>query len=110
MSDEYAFDRCSTCGEWGFVRSHRCPPRWEVYCPSQGDEPDDARDIFGSSAEEAVEKWAERHDSGGDYTIVGGSEETVMVRKADSEDPWVAFVVTGETVPEYHAHRKEEPR
>ena len=53
-------------------------------------------------AQFAVEQWAKRYDSDGDYTIVGGTdaEVTVLNCKTGERSKWV---VSGVSVPQYHA-------
>ena len=115
-----ADDMCSKCGAWiwrsGF---HECPPRWRVWCSDDDENIHDVTPIFAADEETAAELWAEAEDvHSADYTIVGGSDETVHVC---SEDEYQAvewnddgtkgvgsltvrvFIVSGEAVPSYHA-------
>jgi hypothetical protein len=97
---------CKTCGDYMlFPDSHKCPPIWECWCPDEGETRDDPRMIRASDAEAAAEKWAEEDDRYGDYTIIGGNDATVCVAKPDNDEVRT-FVVTGESVPEYHAEEK----
>jgi hypothetical protein len=118
-------ERCATCGEWDFgTNPHRCPPAWLVWCLDYGEDVYNVCPSYGWTPEAAVEKWAEADDAGGDYTIVGGSEATVCVARQtdydaimlaigdtlddDGTDPPPGlkvqrFVVSGESVPQYHA-------
>ncbi len=85
--------------------------KWLVWRPEEDETIDDAQEVRSSDAEEAAEDWAEWSDSGGDYTIVGGSEATVCVRaKDDDAAPVETFVVTGESVPQYTARAPREKR
>lgn len=103
------YERCRVCGEWGWMASHQCPPMWDIYCPDHGDDAETARAFYGTDAEDAVEKWAERADSdSAEYSIVGGQPATVFVRPAGGDGAWEKWVVEGEAVPEYRAH-KEPP-
>lgn len=58
--------------------------------------------IYAHRHEDAAEQYGEDYDCGGDYTIVGGDEITVKVRKV-GEDEWKTFTVSGESVPQYNA-------
>lgn len=97
---------CETCGGYkGMV--HRCPPRWTCWIP-YFDEDGDIDDYHGgkhsvhaTDAEEAAEKYAERHDMEGDYTIVGGQEVVVHVRDGDGKI--IRCKVRGETRAVYSA-------
>ena len=106
MSD-YKYERCATCGEFGWVNTHMCPPAWIVWSPEHGQAEDDARTVRAWDAERATEKWAEEFDADGDYTIVAGHEATVYVRSGSGEGPIESYVVKGESVPEYYARKVE---
>lgn len=98
-----SFERCFKCKEYDFINSHRCKPTWQVQEKDYHDE--DYTIVYAYDEESAAEKYAEESDSKGDYTIISGSEATIRVRK-DETSSWVTFVVSGESVPQYHA-RKE---
>lgn len=96
MSD---FVECKRCHEWNWAPC-RCKP-YEIAQAWRGKvDEGDWRSVWGKEPEDLVERWAERYDSNGDYTIVGGSEQEVWVRDGDDVTKWT---VRGETVPEYHA-------
>ena len=79
-----------------------------VWEPDQSETEEDAREVEASDAETAAEDRAEEVDSNGDYTIVGGSEATFHVRpKDDPSAPVEVYVVTGESVPQYSATKRE---
>lgn len=68
---------------------------------------EDAREVQAFDAKEAAEDYAEETDRGGDYTVIGGAEMTVLVRRKDDPDAEPKrFVVTGETVPQYSAREQ----
>ncbi len=107
-------DRCGECKEvrWN-GESHRCLPAFLVWYEGHGDDPEEAHDVVHAYNDSyAVEAWASEHDSYGDYTIVGGSDETVKVRPRGEtfEGKWVTFSVSGESVPSYHATKMEETK
>lgn len=75
---------------------------WNVWQPEDGES--EARVVAAHDAEEAAEKWASAYDGEGDYTIVRGSEATVLVRALGVGDaPVQVFFVEGESVPRYSA-------
>lgn len=92
---------CPTCRESCVTDRHACPPAFDCWRPEYGEDETDARTIYADHAMAAARVWAERSDSRGDYEIVRGSEATVHVRAPDGA--LFVFVVSGETVPEYHA-------
>lgn len=104
-------DWCKTCGEYMiWPDSHRCPPAWEIKHEEWlGDE---LKTVHAHDAQAAGEKYARVTDSYGDYTIVGGSEEEVKIRKAatptEEPGPWETYILSGEPVPEYRARKKTE--
>lgn len=107
---------CPKCNEYkGSFRPelHVCPPQWLVRCPEyDGDEgfDEDARKYYAHDAQAAAEKWAERYDSDGDYTIVSGDAPTVYVKKVgEPDDTQLKFVVHGESVPQYSAYQRDTP-
>lgn len=97
-----SFERCETCGQFGWIETHKCPPRWEVWDTDSKREW--AQTIYAGDAEEAAERWAHDEDAQGDYYIIGGSEAKVFVVREDGEDCEIKkFSICGESVPEYHA-------
>lgn len=97
---------CPTCNALlleSEVARHRCPPEWEVWCSEDGEEREDARRIRARDEEEAAEKWAQRRDSDGDYSIVNGNYPVVCVASPDGETVQ-RFEIEGSMVPEYWAH------
>jgi len=97
---------CEKCGVFKFrAEKHRCPPRWMVWEPQQGEEREDAGIYHAADAESAAEKWADETDNCGDYTILQGEAARVLVAK-ESDGPLVDPVeieVTGESVAQYMA-------
>lgn len=97
--------RCSRCHEYEWAPC-RCSP-FELAQAWQGKvEDDDWKTVWGKDPEALVERWAQRYDSNGEYSIVGGSPQEVWVRDGDTVTKWE---VVGETVPEYHARRLPDP-
>lgn len=81
-----------------------------VWRPDWSETEEDAREVEASDAETAAEDRAEEHDSGGDYDIVGGSDAIYHVMpKDDPAAPVEVYTVTGETVPQYSATKRESP-
>ncbi|AHF77947.1 Phage protein [Sodalis praecaptivus] len=76
---------------------------YQVWCPEDGEEREDAREIEAYDAQEAVEIWAELSDSGSaDYLIVGG-QVTPVVHVALADKVPQLFRVSGECVAQYTA-------
>ena len=104
-----AYERCKTCGEFGWLegghREHRCPPVWLAYEQEHGAEPSDARRIYARSPESAAEKYAQQADAdSAEYYCAQGNEVTVIVwREGESHDSAGAFVVIGGFDPTYTA-------
>lgn len=94
---------CPTCGEFKFNENHRCPPEWLVWSPDYGGTEEDAIPLRASRPEGAAELWAERSDRmSADYSIVGGTDATVLVRAVGTQETF-RYLVSGETVPSYSA-------
>lgn len=80
------------------------PPIWEETSGS-----------IGEDAKDAAERWADRYDSHGDYTIVGGSDATIRLRPdvgdADERDDaaWIVMRVRGRTERAYTAEPCDVP-
>ena len=92
-----SFGKCPICGDWCFLRGHKCPPRWEVVV---ADDPEDTRTVYARDAEEAAEVFANLWDDG--TLCTGGEELDVIVKSAaDPDDEGTFFVVTCEMVPHY---------
>lgn len=102
-----SLDWCTDCRVYHFGRE-RCFPIFELFYDDwYGDE---WQEIRGRDIEDAVERWAESSDSDGEYTIVAQtSEPVVRVRPKGCYDErdWKLYRVTGESVPQYHAHDAE---
>ena len=97
------FDRCEICGEWGWLRSHKCPPKWKVVCFEALAFPETLHDewetIHASDASGAAEKYMARADR----AIAEFTEYDVVVVQAWDGDEQKFFSVRGELVPEYTA-------
>ena len=107
-------DRCSTCEEWVWRNGeHVCPPKWLLWVPENGETEADAREVYATSDEAAVEKWAEEDDrNSAEYSIARGTEVTVRLRYADDPEraerlhlptEELEASVYGEYEPVYHA-------
>lgn len=96
MSD---YGKCQRCGNYGFKDRHACPPPFQVRHESADEE--DWRTFYALDAEQAATKWAENYDGYGDYTIAGGTEETVEVKSPDGTVK--KYKVAAEQVTEYSA-------
>ncbi|KKL73881.1 hypothetical protein LCGC14_2070490 [marine sediment metagenome] len=96
------YERCDTCGEYDFVDSHECAPRWLVL---NADDPDADWGIwYARDADEAGEKWAAQEDCDtAEYTIVAGTPVTLYVKPEIGTDLPVLLIVSGEALPSYNA-------
>lgn len=97
MSTYHYCDACDTCHYAG-----SCFDPFEVWCPTYGESRTDARIIRAYDSEAAARRFGEMHDAQGDYDIVSGGDVTVHVCEQGT-DVIEKFLVTGESVPEYHA-------
>ena len=97
------FERCRRCGEYSWsicdCKRYELARKWQ---PTSKVADADWREVYGRDPERIVERWAERYDAQGDYTIVGGSEADVWLR--DEDGTLTEWTVRGETVPQYHAN------
>ena len=102
MSD---FDWCKKCSVFGLLGTHRCPPRWDVLdLDNTAGDWDESVIVYAHDAREAAEKWAERDDSdSAEYSIVRGNAATVRVRPEADKGEGILLIVSGESVPSYHA-------
>lgn len=111
-----AYERCKTCGEWGFldpgVLQHRCKPVWKARMDYHDEI--DWTEVRAKDAEEAAEKYAEDYDcNSGDYPILSGrsrGDVIVLVRQDDSQIQ--RFSIEAESVPTYSAtllEAREQP-
>jgi len=81
------FDRCTTCGH---IRrpGHVCDPVWtaRINDPMNAD---DWYTVRASTAQEAAERFCEKHDDEDDYGIVESGEASVVVKSRDDvETTW----------------------
>lgn len=98
-----AYERCRTCGEYGWTKTHRCPPAW--YVRDQNDDSDEWQAVHATGADKAAARWAEQTDAAYGYSDGIVERRTVLVRQ-DSESEPVAYVVECELVPSYSAYRE----
>ena len=96
------FRKCPDCGQWDFVRAHRCPPHWEVRNIADLDE---IETIFAYTPEEAAKIFADIWDEES-HIACQGYKITVVVT-SDHTEPQ-QFVISGEMVPEYHVTPTQE--
>jgi hypothetical protein len=104
MASDY--ERCPTCSEWAWTKRHRCKPVWLVFTEDRHEDWDEADRVYATDAQEAAEKWAEQDDcDSAEYSIVAGTDAAVQVRRLDEPDTDpVWWVVSGESVPQYHGN------
>ena len=102
MSD---YDRCPTCQEYAWLKTHKCSPIWLVFTEDRHEDWDEADRVYANSPREAAEKWAEDDDcESAEYSIVAGTAAAVQVRRLDEPDTDpVWWTVSGESFPTYRA-------
>lgn len=95
----WPLDYCPTCRDTHPGGVHL--PEFRVGIPAMDDcDPRDYPVTHAHDAEHAAEKYAEHWDNG-DYTLLNGSDATVVV--LDEFGHMTRWRVTGETVAVYHA-------
>jgi hypothetical protein len=100
------YDRCKKCGGWGWIDSHTCPPIWEARVHETKWE-EHWHEVYARDAEDAAEKFAERSDCEGDYTIIQTGCAEIEVRKL-GETETVIVDISAETVPQYRGEVRNE--
>ena len=88
---------CADCRDFHGPGRHM--PEYRVW--REKEKAEDGVGVRARNAEHAAERWADEYDSGGDYSIVGGSPETVWVRGPEGAE--ARYRVSGESVPHYSA-------
>jgi len=99
MSD---FAACPICHGYGFLSTHRCPPRWQCLEQDEWAVLSDEfswRTIYAQDAESAAANFAHERDS---YNVEYHEYHTVLVRK-DEVSPIAVYQVTMELIPTYSA-------
>ena len=120
------FQKCPICNEYGWARSHKCPPTWRIYwLDGEGfhEEPETAR---GRNQEEAAIAYIQQLDSdtAGEYGFSAGETtptflvlsqneyDTILEQHPDKEPheiDWcqvtagMRYRIEGEFVPSYYA-------
>lgn len=91
---------CQVCGEYGWKKTHTCPPVFEYRIPEYQD---DWIQIRAFDSQEAAEKACENEDYGSaDYAIVRqGYLDEIQIR--DQEGTVKKFSIEAEGVPTYYA-------
>lgn len=98
-------DYCTLCRAFHHHGKHL--PEFRAGIPEyHGDDVSDYPVIRANDPEEAAVRFAEQFDSGGDYTIMGGSDQVVFV--LDAYGKLSKWRVSGEAIPSYHAREIEE--
>jgi len=95
------FNRCKICGEWAWLSSHSCKPRWQIIRKDY-DEEDDYENAYGHDAENAAIKYVEENFSYWEYP----EDIEVWIRKTE-DDQWEKFAIYVESVPSFSAERIE---
>jgi len=102
---------CPKCGVYIFTYKgagpHHCLPQFQVYC-DEWNSIDDPCSVYANTAQDAAEKFADRYDADGDYTVVSGTNIKVKVWKLGEEHSagtW--FEVGGAPVAQYNAREMD---
>lgn len=112
MSED--FRRCTICREHGWfgnkiMGEHVCKPIWECQ-PEWYSDPEDWTPVHAADAESAAEKYAERYDQDGEYSIVGGHMrgDVVIRTRKPGDDVFERWDIEAEAVPTYRATKLED--
>lgn len=99
-------NECPRCHRFRFRAGDCNCARFEAGIPWNGEvEEGGWTSLYATDAEDAAEKYAERHDSdSAEYTIVRNGEAEVWVR--DEDNNVTKWDITAESVPTYSAHEK----
>jgi hypothetical protein len=96
MSD---YKKCLTCGYYGWLDSHKCSSRWEVFREEHGDE-DNPDFCYGGDKEQAIEKYCDDNFSDWEYP------QMIKVQiRLDEDHEWEKFIVDVRTVPEFDVYK-----
>lgn len=100
---------CPTCGKFMmYPDSHRCPPKFIVWDPEDGEMAEVGHEVRAADHESAAEEWADQTDCERSYCILNGNDVVVhVVLLGEPAETAKRFRVSGESVPQYHA--EEEP-
>lgn len=95
-----SYEKCGTCGEYGFTDTHRCAPAWESRFEWNDD--DDWRVVYAYDEEMAAQKLSEL------YTDSESPKEfEVYVRPAWTDKKPTVFTIEVEYEPKYYSRHKE---
>jgi hypothetical protein len=80
---DFTFEKCKTCGEYGFIKSHHCPPAWLVIEQEVYNDDNDAEwgIVYAQSEEGAAEKYCKELTDLRDGDII-----TLLVKPIVDED------------------------
>lgn len=95
-----SFEKCETCGEYGFVDTHKCPPAWEARFEWQDD--DDWKVVYAYDEEMAAQRLSElKTDSESPIQF------EVSVRPAWTDRKPTVFIIDVEYEPKYYSRHKD---
>ena len=104
MSEAYVVSsRCKACGEFHFLLSDQCPPRFRVW--EKGDDSNPC-DVYADRAGTAAAKFVKREDQHRDapFAYTNWGEDLFVCVRGDGL-PAETYRVTGEMVAEYWAEK-----
>lgn len=101
MSDLF----CNRCTRFTMYPPCNCVA-YKIKRLEKGYEEEEPEEMWGHDPEQVAERWAEEYDQNDDYDILHGDDKEVEVIAPDGSA--VQYVLTGETVAQYHAHEKRK--
>ena len=82
------YDKCETCGEWGFMNKHTCPPVMYYKHEDYGDEWQEMR---GRSYRDVALKFAEKYnEEDGEYCLMN-SDTKVLISDGTTEKKFLVY-------------------
>lgn len=101
--------RCLICDQYTiWPESHKCDPAWDVWFPESGETRDDAHKAYGMTASEAVESFAERHDSDSSMEAFSDHRGTIVAVAERGNNKITYLSVSREYAPTYCAEAADE--
>jgi hypothetical protein len=101
MSGWGKYKRCKTCGEYGWVNRHKCPPKWHAMLlenlRDEEDDPDVWSKVYAEDPERAAVKYVEQWDQ----EECEVTETSFVVVRDPLTYELTYHLVSGEMVPEY---------
>jgi hypothetical protein len=93
-----SFEQCSTCKQWGWTDSHRCPPIYLVWDPDYEGNEDQAEMIYADTPEKAAEIYGKERSYDGDGLV---EDLVVFVKLLTDDGPPKKLRILSEMVPNF---------